>query len=79
MFRGIPFQEGGKLLGDGLEEANDDTDWSRLHIVAKFLDNGIVWYSVVAIKLHAFPNAQQNRGENKDCRPVLELVATVNT
>ena len=79
MFRGIPFQERGELLRDGLEEANDNTDWSSLHVVAEFLDDSIVWYTVVAVELHTFPDAQQNRGENEDSRPILELVATVDT
>jgi hypothetical protein len=42
MFVGVPFAEGRKLLRNSLEESNNDTNRSRLHVSAEFIHCGSV-------------------------------------
>ncbi len=56
----VPFQEGRQLLRDGLEQTNHHAHWSGFHIVAEFVDGGVVRDPEVAIELHAFPHRQQD-------------------
>ena len=74
----IPLGEGRKLLGDGVEETDDDADRCCLHVVAELVDGGLVRNAVVAVELHLFPDSKQDGGEHEDCGPVLESVTAVH-
>lgn len=39
---GVPVGESGELLGDRLEEANNDTHWSALHVMAELLNSSSI-------------------------------------
>jgi len=60
MFGSVPFQETGQLLRNSLEEAHDDANRRRLHIVTELFHGGSIRNSVMAVKLHAFPYSQQD-------------------
>lgn len=77
--RAVPVGKGRQLLGDGVEQSGDDANRGRLHVAAELLDCDGVRDSVVAVKLHLFPDGEQDTGEHEDGRPVLEAVATVDT
>ena len=74
----VPLLEARKLGGDGLEEANDDTDRSGLHVITELVDSLLVRNAVVAVELHLLPDGQENGGQHEDGWPVLELVARVD-
>lgn len=74
---GIPIREGWKLLRDGVEETNDDTNGGGLHVGTEFVDGSSVWNPVMAIELHLFPNSKENGGNHEDGGPVLESIAAV--
>ena len=57
---GIPIDDCRQLLRDSLEEANDHTYWCSLHVVAEFVDSGVVRHTIVAIELHALPHGEQD-------------------
>ena len=78
MSSGLPLSESRQLLGDGMEETDDDTDGSGLHIVAELVDGSGVWNTVTRIELHLFPDSQENGGEHEDRGPVLEPITTVH-
>jgi len=75
----IPFSEGRKLLGDGVEETNNDTHWCGLHVATELVDSSGVRNTVVAVELHFFPDGKEDGGEHENCGPVLESVTTVHT
>ena len=70
MLVGIPFTECRELLGDGLEETNDDTNWGRLHVIAELVDGGSVLedVSVDAIMTLEF-NLQERDSGNRIASP----------
>jgi len=74
----IPFSERGKLLGDGVEETNDDTDWGSFHVVAELVNSSRIGNTVVAIELHLFPDSKEDGGKHEDRGPVFEPVTTVH-
>jgi len=74
----IPFGERGKLLGDGVEETNNDTNWSGFHVIAELINSSRIRNAVVAIKLHFFPDSKEDGGKHEDRGPVLEPVTTVH-
>lgn len=75
----LPFGEGGKLLRDSMEETDDDADRSCLHVVAELGDSSGVGYTVMAIKLHLFPDSEEDGGDHEDRRPVLQTITAVHT
>nr|POE47236.1 hypothetical protein CFP56_00568 [Quercus suber] len=78
VFARVPLLEAGQLGGDGLEEADDDADGRRLHVLAELVDGLLVRDAVVAVELHLLPDGEQDGGEHEDGGPVLELVARVD-
>lgn len=42
MFVGVPFGQGWKLLRDGKEQIDDNTDRGRLHVMTELIDNRLV-------------------------------------
>lgn len=54
----VPLLEAGQLGGDGLEEADDDTDWGGLHVITELVDSLLIRNAVVAVELHLFPDGQ---------------------
>jgi len=56
MTASVPIHEVGQLLADGLEQANNDTDRSALHVVAELVDSRLIRCTVVCIELHLLPN-----------------------
>ena len=71
MSPGLPLRKGGELLRDGVEQANDDTNWRRLHVGAELVDGSGVWYTIVAVELHLLPYREKDGGKHEDCWPVL--------
>lgn len=78
MSASIPLREGGQLLRDGVEEANNDTNRSRLHVITELVDSDGVRHTVMAVELDLFPDSQEDGSQHEDGRPVLETLATVN-
>jgi len=74
----LPFREGRELLGDGVEETNNDTDGGCLHVVAELVDSSSVGDSVVAIELHLFPDGEKDGGDHEYGGPVLEPIAAIH-
>jgi len=79
MFRSIPFGESGELLRDSLEEANNDTNRGRFHVRTELVNSSAIWYPIVTVELHLFPDSEQDGGEYENSRPILELITTVHT
>ena len=75
---GLPFSEGRKLLGDGVEETDNDTNWGGLHVVAELVYGGLVGDTVMAVELHLFPDGEENGGDHEDRRPILQSVSAVD-
>lgn len=74
----LPLGESRQLLGDGVEEADDNTNGSRLHVIAELVHGRSVRDAVVAVELHLLPDSEEDGGDHKDRRPVLQTVATVD-
>jgi len=74
----VPFGEGRKLLGDGVEEANDHTHGSGFHVVAELVHCSLIGDTVVAVELHLFPDGKEDGCKHEDCRPVLETITAVD-
>lgn len=78
VFPGVPLREGRKLLRDGREQADDDTDRGRLHVGAELLHCRLIGHAVVAVELNKLPHGEDDGSEHEDGRPVLQLVAAVD-
>ena len=74
----LPLHKTRQLLADGLEQADNDSYWSALHVVAELLHLPVVWLSVVAVKLHQLPYRQECQCDHQDSRPMSELVALIH-
>lgn len=74
----IPLREGGQLLRDGVEEANNDTNRSRLHVITELVNSDGVRHTVVAVELDLLPDSQEDRSQHEDGRPVLETLSAVD-
>lgn len=95
MFPRIPFTEGWQLLGNSLEQTDDNTNRGGLHVIAKLVDYGSVLKksvkmrdpgqkktyrnTVVTVKQHHLPDRKKNRCKQEYRRPVFEFVFTVDT
>lgn len=75
---GVPLHEAGELLADGLEETDNNTNGSALHVVAELLDLLLIRLAVMAVELHQLPDGKQDRGNHEDGRPVAKLVTLVD-
>jgi len=67
----VPLLKAGQLGGDSLEEADDDTDWSGLHVIAELVDSLLIRNTVVAVELHLLPDGKKDGGQHEDLWPVL--------
>ena len=74
----VPLLKTRQLGGDGLEEANDDTDRRGLHVIAELVDGLLIRDTVVAVELHLLPDGEKNGSQHEDRGPVLELVTGVD-
>jgi len=79
MSSSVPFGERGKLLRNGVEEADDDSYRCGLHVIAELVDGSWIGYTVMAIKLHLLPNSEKDGGKHEDRGPVLKSIAAVDT
>lgn len=76
---GVPVGEGRELLGDGVEETNNDSNRGCLHVGAELVHSDGVGDTVVAVELHLLPHGEQDGGNHEDGRPVLHLLTAVDT
>lgn len=76
---GVPVHEGGQLLGDGVEQADNDADGSGLHVAAELVDGSGIGHAVVAVELHLLPDGKQDGSQHEDGGPVLEALTAVDT
>lgn len=76
---GVPVGEGGKLLRDGVEETHNNANRGGFHVVAELVHRHRVRDAVVAVELHLFPHGEEDGGQEEDGRPVLHLLAAVDT
>lgn len=74
----IPFGEGRKLLGDGVEETDNDTHWSSFHVTAELVNRSLIRHTVVAVELHLFPDSKEDGGKHEDSWPILEAITAVH-
>jgi len=58
MFACLPISESWQLLGDGLEETNNNTDRSRFHISAKLVNSRNIRNTVMTVELHFLPDSK---------------------
>lgn len=74
----FPLSEGRKLLRDGVEETDNDTNWSCFHVIAELVNGRSIRDTVMAVKLHLFPDGEEDRGDHENRGPVLQSVTTVD-
>ena len=75
----IPVDEVGELLGNGVEEANDNTDRCRFHVLAELVDRNRIGHAVVAVELHLLPDGKKNGRQHEDGGPVLQPLSAIYT